>query len=280
MPIWTPVECQLIGRGDFEQWRITARTEVLLAGRHYPGFLLKSRQRSAGECFQLARVQPDAPAMVAVVHLNRLEPEDEQPDIAFGADRDHSAYFVVSNRPGQVPVCNWNGRVPSYAPMKASAVEQIDWSRWQPTERATLCFVIRDGQILLIHKKRGLGAGKINGPGGRIEADETAVQGAIRETEEEVGVTPLELTQIGELFFEFLDGYKLHVAVFVAEDCSGTLIETSEAIPFWVEIDQIPYHEMWEDDPYWLPLLLSRNHFKGYFLFDGERLLSHLIQRT
>ena len=71
--------------------------------------------------------------------------------------------------------------------MQAPDAEKIDWSRWQPTELATLCFVIRDGQILLIHKKRGLGAGKINGPGGRIESGETAEQGAIRETQEEVG---------------------------------------------------------------------------------------------
>ena len=49
----------------------------------------------------------------------------------------------------------------------------IDWERWQPRERATLLFVIRGGEILLIRKLRGLGAGKINGPGGRIDAGET-----------------------------------------------------------------------------------------------------------
>jgi 8-oxo-dGTP diphosphatase len=51
---------------------------------------------------------------------------------------------------------------------------KTDWSVWQPTERANLCFVTRGDEVLLIHKKRGLGAGKINGPGGRIEPGETA----------------------------------------------------------------------------------------------------------
>jgi len=60
-------------------------------------------------------------------------------------------------------------------------VRDIDWASWTPTERATLLFVLRDGQILLIHKKTGLGAGKINGPGGRIEPGESAQEGAIRE---------------------------------------------------------------------------------------------------
>ena len=103
------------------------------------------------------------------------------------------------------------------------SVEKIDWTTWKPTEYANLCFIIRDGQILLIRKKRGLGAGKINGPGGRIEKGETALASAIRETQEEVGVTPTGLEEIGELFFEFLDGYKLHVAVFAASGCEGEL---------------------------------------------------------
>ena len=67
--------------------------------------------------------------------------------------------------------------------------EEIDWATWEPDDRATLLFVIRGGEILFIHKKRGLGAGKINGPGGRIEPGETPEQAAIRETEEELLIT-------------------------------------------------------------------------------------------
>ncbi|MEZ5332640.1 MAG: hypothetical protein R2991_11440 [Thermoanaerobaculia bacterium] len=47
-------------------------------------------------------------------------------------------------------------------------IEEIDWSTWRPVDRATLVFVVRDGEILLIRKLRGLGRGKINGPGGRL----------------------------------------------------------------------------------------------------------------
>jgi 8-oxo-dGTP diphosphatase len=136
---------------------------------------------------------------------------------------------------------------------------------------------MRDGQILLIRKKRGLGAGKINGPGGRIEKGETSREAAIRETQEELGVTPVEPEQIGELFFHFLDGYKLHVAVFAATDCTGEPCETDEATPIWTDLRRIPYHEMWQDDPYWLPLLVNRQKFRGYFVFDGDKLLSHKI---
>jgi len=160
---------------------------------------------------------------------------------------------------------------------KNLSVQDINWASWKPTEYATLCFIMRDGEILLIRKKRGLGAGKINGPGGRIEKGETALASAIRETQEEIGVTPTGLEQIGELFFEFLDGYKLHVAVFAASGCTGGLCETPEATPIWTNAEKIPYDEMWQDDPHWLPLLLTRKKFRGCFIFDGEKLLSQRV---
>ena len=56
----------------------------------------------------------------------------------------------------------------------------IDWSTWQPQMLATLLFIFRDGEVLLIRKKRGLGAGKINGPGGKIDPGETPEQCAVR----------------------------------------------------------------------------------------------------
>jgi 8-oxo-dGTP diphosphatase len=157
-------------------------------------------------------------------------------------------------------------------------VNEIDWPNWKPIEYANLCFVIRDGQILLIRKKRGLGAGKINGPGGRLEAGETAEQAAIRETQEEIGVTPTGLTYVGELFFQFLDGYKLHVAVFAASGCEGELIETDEATPIWTDLAEIPYAEMWQDDPHWLPLVVKLAKFRGFFVFDVEKLLDHRVE--
>ncbi len=151
---------------------------------------------------------------------------------------------------------------------------KTNWSTWQPNERANLCFVIRGDQVLLIMKKRGLGAGKINGPGGRLEPGETAVAAAIREVQEELCVTPLDPQKHGELHFQFADGYALHCAVFVANDCEGEPMETDEAVPLWVHRDEIPYDNMWADDRHWLPGVLEGRKFHGYFEFDGENMLS------
>lgn len=153
-----------------------------------------------------------------------------------------------------------------------------DWSSWQPTERATLCFVVRGAEILLIRKKRGLGAGKVNGPGGRLEPGETPLACAIRETEEELGVTPLRPEWRGDLHFQFVDGYALHCAVFTAPDCEGTAAETDEAVPLWTPLNAIPFDEMWADDVHWLPGVLAGKNFRGYFDFDGETMLSRRVE--
>jgi 8-oxo-dGTP diphosphatase len=150
----------------------------------------------------------------------------------------------------------------------------MDWSTWQPRERANLCFIVKDGRVLLIRKKRGLGAGKINGPGGKIEPGESALQAAIRETQEEIGVTPLDIEERGVLHFQFTDGYSLHCAVFLARDFRGNPIETVEAAPLWFDIAAIPYEEMWADDRHWLPQVLAGQRFTAWFEFDGDRMLS------
>lgn len=148
----------------------------------------------------------------------------------------------------------------------------IDWDIWKPSEHATLLFVIQDERILLIRKKRGLGAGKINGPGGRVESGETPLECAVREVEEELLVTPTGVTWVGTLCFQFADGYALEVRVFRAGGCEGTPTETDEAIPLWVPLDAIPYDEMWADDRMWMPMLLAGESFDGCFLFDDDRM--------
>jgi len=158
-------------------------------------------------------------------------------------------------------------------------IENIDWDNWQPEQIATLLFVVKDGRILLIRKKRGLGAGKINGPGGRLEDNETTEECAIRETQEELLITPLNVKFGGELFFHAEDEMpKIHGFVYTATDYTGIPSETDEAIPIWFDLADIPYHEMWEDDSYWLPEVLKGNVVDAWFSFEDETMLDHKIE--
>ena len=154
----------------------------------------------------------------------------------------------------------------------------MDWASWQPRELATLCFVRADDRILMIRKKRGLGAGKINGVGGRLERGELPLSGILREAREELGITLIAPVKRGELHFQFLDGYSLFCTVFVASRFDGTPIETEEAAPHWFDIRQIPFNEMWEDDELWLRQALEGESFRGFFVFNGEKMLSQQLE--
>ena len=141
----------------------------------------------------------------------------------------------------------------------------------------TLCFIVQGGRVLLMRKKRGIGAGKINAPGGKVDPGETPLAAAVRETEEEVCVTPLGPELRGQLWFHFQDGPTLRCLIYLAGEFAGEPRETAEAVPQWHPVDQLPYGEMWEDDRWWLPLLLAGKRFEGTVRVTGETVTGHEV---
>lgn len=57
--------------------------------------------------------------------------------------------------------------------------------------------VVKDGKILCGKRHNDTGYGLLCGPGGHVEHGETAEQAAIRETQEEFGITPKNIIQLG-----------------------------------------------------------------------------------
>lgn len=146
-------------------------------------------------------------------------------------------------------------------------------------QKATLIFLLRDGEVMLIKKLRGIGAGFYNGPGGRMEDGETLEECAAREMKEEVGLAVRNLEYSGLCHFNFGGKPFMDVYVYRASEYSGEMKNTDEAIPEWFPLDKIPYDRMWKDDRYWFPLMLAGKKFEGTFWFDdsGKKLLKHEI---
>ncbi len=133
----------------------------------------------------------------------------------------------------------------------------------------TLCLVHQHPRILLGMKKRGFGAGRWNGFGGKVEDGETIEEAAAREMREEAGLEAVAMEKSGVIDFEFENDTKvLEVHIFRVTKFGGEPLETEEMKPQWFHIDEIPFEQMWPDDAYWLPLLLEGKKFQGRFLFD------------
>ena len=137
---------------------------------------------------------------------------------------------------------------------------------------AVIVHIVKDGRILLHYKKRGHGAGFWNGVGGKIEPGETPEQCAIRESIEEMNANVKNLQKIGELKFYDVTDEDWMVHVFRAE-IDGEPQESEESKPEWFSMDEIPYDEMWEDDRYWLPLVINGIRFRAEFWFSGKEML-------
>lgn len=140
-------------------------------------------------------------------------------------------------------------------------------------KQLTVLFLQNKNQVLLAMKKRGFGAGRWNGVGGKLEPNETISQAMIRECQEEIGVTPKIFSKRAEVIFnENHQGTRelLHVHVFIAEKWEGDPIESDEMAPRWFTIDEIPYDNMWADDPYWLPQVLAGKQLKCMFTLDDS----------
>ena len=138
-------------------------------------------------------------------------------------------------------------------------------------------------EILLAMKKRGFGAGRWNGAGGKVEKGETIEQGMVREAIEEINIVPRAYEKVAVLDFT-MDAntgspWHMHGHVFVCYAWDGEPEESEEMTPRWFRLADIPYEEMWQDDIYWLPAVLAGQKLECGFSFDeAESMLSASIR--
>ena len=148
-------------------------------------------------------------------------------------------------------------------------------------KHCTLLFLRRDNQILLAMKKRGFGANRFNGVGGKIEPGETIEQALLRETREEIGIVPMHYWKVAEQDFlqqESDEPWRMYVHTYFCDEWQGEPTESEEMAPQWFEIEDIPYTDMWQDDEFWLPLVIAGEKITGTFTFDkDDNMLTHNV---
>ncbi|KAJ2132622.1 hypothetical protein IW136_005066, partial [Coemansia sp. RSA 678] len=147
--------------------------------------------------------------------------------------------------------------------------------RAMPHRLYTLIFPMDNdrSRVLLGMKKRGFGCNKYNGFGGKVEAEETIDEGAIRELNEESGLLATRVDKQGLLLFYFEDNpVAMEVHVYLASEYTGDVVETDEMRPEWFGIHELPFAQMWADDERWWPHVLRGEKFVGRFWFKADQI--------
>jgi 8-oxo-dGTP diphosphatase len=60
------------------------------------------------------------------------------------------------------------------------------------------CYIVQDGRLLMVRRRLRDGAPEWTGPSGNVEPGETPEQAAVREVQEEVGLTVEVMRRLGE----------------------------------------------------------------------------------
>lgn len=134
---------------------------------------------------------------------------------------------------------------------------------------ATVCIVESRDSVLMKTQTMRHGKGYWVFPGGKIEPGETPLKCAIRETWEETGLRVKNLRGIGVFKF-YVEGKGLNFVVhmFYTNSFSGKPKSTEEGKVKWININKIPFQQMWDGDKYWVPLVLQGNRFDANFYYD------------
>ena len=149
------------------------------------------------------------------------------------------------------------------------------------TINTTLALIRRGDEILLGTKKRGFCAGTVNGFGGKQDPGETIEQAMVRETFEEVGITPTEYEKTAFIKFDtdykgervFIDMYVYNVTKF-----TGEAMETEEMRPQWYSINDLPFDQMLGDDKLWLPDVIQGKCIVGKVEFSDNMKIDPICE--
>jgi len=144
---------------------------------------------------------------------------------------------------------------------------------------AVVAYCINGSQVLLGRRKTSstdLGINNIAGLGGKLEQNEAYTDALIRELNEEVGIIPIKYVDMGRVVFlnPHNTKWNLAVQIYIVNKWEGDPRESDETEPMWFDIDKIPLDNMFSDNRYWLPQVLTGQKVDGVFMFEEEHGIS------
>ncbi len=148
----------------------------------------------------------------------------------------------------------------------------------------TLCYLERDGQVLLLHrtsKNRDVNAGKWIGVGGKCREGESPEECLCREVWEETGLTLTAYRFRGIVTFSAPPWPGEYMFLYTASGWTGDLTDCPEGELAWIPKGDVLSLPLWEGDRIFLRLLEEDAPFFSLKLcYEGDALRRAVLDGT
>ncbi len=135
---------------------------------------------------------------------------------------------------------------------------------------STLCYAVRDGRVLMLHRTKEPNLGLWTAPGGKLEWDESPMECVIREMREETGLN-IRRPELRGVITEVspVEHYQWLMFVFVAREFTGELIECREGELAWVPIRDVLKLPVPQADALFFPkIMAARGVYQVKYYYD------------
>jgi 8-oxo-dGTP diphosphatase len=145
----------------------------------------------------------------------------------------------------------------------------------------TLSFILFGNRVLLLRgaADKSLGAGKLNGVGGHVEAGEGILTSARREIREETGLATDDLSLRAIIHISEPHGDPgVLLFVFVGRSDSLEVHASREGSLAWYDLDELPSDELVDDLPMLLPRIVEQESDEilyGHYVPDATGKLAY-----
>lgn len=147
--------------------------------------------------------------------------------------------------------------------------------------QTTLCYLEQDGCYLMLHrikKKKDVNHDKWIGVGGKFEPSETALACALREVQEETGLTMQNPQYRGIVDFYCAPWPAERMHLYTCTEFTGTMTDCNEGTLEWVPKEAVQNLPIWPGDKLFFKLLAEDAPFFHLELtYDGDTLTRALL---
>jgi 8-oxo-dGTP diphosphatase len=146
---------------------------------------------------------------------------------------------------------------------------------------ATLCYVRRGGQTLMLYrnkKKNDYHQGKWNGLGGKLDPGESPEECAVREVLEESGLRVGPPRLRGMITFPAFDGVDdWYTFLFTMDSPGGELIDSPEGTLSWIDDDKLLKLNLWPGDRIFIPWTFDDRFFSAKFVYAAGEFVGYEV---